>query len=275
MKTKILIVNIFIVLMFLAVSCVEDEMYKGPATIEKVEYAPTKVTPDDDVTVTATITDLQGVTAAKIQYKVNDGNQAEVALTKGSGDIYTGVIPKQVDKAVVVFTVSADNKAGITAVSNQLTYTVGAIPIPYENLVLNELNGNDKFIEIFNKGTEAIPLKGVYVEKDEKNVWTGSETQKLAGGGYLLLYSVDVQATLTSHPQDQFFDSGLSAKKAVRIQLFSPAATSLDDFNLVDYEKAAPASYSRWENGAGKWVYAAATPGAVNVAGTEEVRGLH
>lgn len=273
MKTKILITNIFVALMLLGVSCVEDEMYKGPASIEKVEFAPTTVTPDDEVKVTATITDLQGVTAAKIQYKVNGGSQSEVTMTKGSDNSFTGVIPKQADKAIIVFTISAENQAGITAVSAELTFTVGAIPVAYENLVLNELNGNDKFIEIFNKGTEAVPLKGVYIEKDEKIVWTG-EAQKLAAGGYLLLYSVDVQSTMGNHPADQFFDSGLSAKKAVRVQLFSPSATSLDDFNLVDYQKAAPASYSRWANGTGKWMFAAATPGAVNVAGAEEVQGL-
>lgn len=272
MKTKILIASISIVLMLLDVSCVEDEMYKGPANIEKVEYTPTTVTPDDDVNVTATITDLQGVTAAKIQYKVNGGSQSEVAMT-GSGNTFTGVIPKQADKAVVVFTVSADNQAGMTAVSAEQTFTVGAIPIAYENLVLNELNGNDKFIEIFNKGAEAVPLNGVYIEKDGKNVWTG-DVQKLSVGSYLLLYSVDVQADKPGHPADQFFDSGLSAKKAVRVQLFSPSSTSLDDFNLVDYQKAAPASYSRWANGTGKWVYAVATPGVVNVAGDEEVQGL-
>lgn len=267
--------NILIALMLFTVSCVEDDMYNGPATIEKIEYSPTTVTPDDEVTVTATITDLQGVTAARIQYKVNSGTQTEVTMTKGSGNTYTGVIPKQADKAEVAFVVVADNQAGMKAVSGELTFTVGAVPVPYENLVLNELNGNDKFIEVFNKGAVAIKLKDVYIEKDEKLVWTGSETQTLPAGGYLLLYSEDVQADHAGHPADQFFGSGLSAKKPVRVQLFSPAALSLDDFNLVDYEKPAPASYSRWENGVGKWVYATATPGVVNVAGSEEVAGLH
>lgn len=274
MKTSFFIASLLTGLMFFAVSCVEDDMYQGPATIEKIEFSPSTVTPDDDVTVTATITDLQGVTVARIVYKVNGGSSSEVNMTKDAGDTYTGVIPKQADKAEVVFTVEADNLVGIPAVSNEQKYTVGAIPIAYENLVLNELNGNDKFIELFNKGGVAIPLKDVYIEKDAKIVWTGSATQKLPAGGFFLLYSEDVQTDKPDHPQDQFFGSGLSAKKAVRVQLFSPAATSLDDFNLVGYEKPAPASYSRWENGTGKWVYADATPGATNVKGDEEVGGL-
>lgn len=253
-------------------SCVEDDYYKGPATISDIAYNPTTVTPDDDVTVTANIADIQGIVSAVIKYKVNAGSQQSVNMT-GSGSSYTGKIPKAADKETVEFYIEAVNKGGYTATSSKISYQVGAIPIPYENLVLNELNGNKKFIEIYNKGTEAVALKDVYIEKDGKNVWVG-ENQKLAAGAYLLLYSEDVVADYPNHPANQFFGSGLSAKKAVRVQLFSPAAVSLDDFNLVDYQKAAPASYSRWANGTGKWHYADATPGAENASATEEVAGL-
>lgn len=255
------------------VSCVEDDYYQGPASIGAVQYSPTKVTPDDNVTVTAQISDLQGITSAVIKYKVNSGSEQSIDMT-GSGTSYSGVIPKVADKDKVEFYVEAVNKAGYTAKSATISYECGAIPIPYEYLVLNELSGNEKFIEIFNKGTESVLLNGVYIEKDGGVVWTGSKTQTLAAGAYMLLYSVDVMASHESHPADQFFGSGLSAKKAVRVQLFSPSSTSLDDFNLVDYSKPAPASYSRWENGTGKWNYAAATPGAANATGTEEVSGL-
>lgn len=254
-------------------SCVEDDYYEGPAIVSNVVYSPTTVTPDDDVTVSATITDIQGLTSAVIKYKVNSGAEQSVNMT-GSGSSYTGTIPKAADKEKVEFYIEVVNKAGYTTKSSAITYEVGAIPIPYENLVLNELNGNDKFIEIFNKGSEAVPLAGVYIEKDGKNVWEGSSSQTLAAGAYILLYSTDVEANFPNHPANQFFGSGLSAKKAVRVQLFSPASVSLDDFNLVDYQKPASASYSRWENGGGKWYFSGATPGAANVQGTEEVPGL-
>lgn len=274
MKSIFFKANVFIALVLVATSCMKDDIYSGPATIEKITYAPSKVTPDDEVQVTANISDLQGVTAAEIHYRVNGGEKSKVGMTKGEGDTYTGIIPKQVDKAVVKFSISAQNKAGATAVSEEQTYTVGAIPIPYENLVLNELNGHDKFIEIFNKGTEAVLLKGVYIQKDGKSVWTAPENQSLAVGAYLLLYSINEKIKKPEHPEELFFEGGLSAKKAVRVQLFSPSSVSLDDFNLVNFEKVAPASYSRWENGSGKWVYAAATPGAANVASEEAVSGL-
>ena len=148
-------------------------------------------------------------------------------------------------------------------------------PVDYSGLVLNELNGNDKFIELYNKGTEAIALKGVYIEKDEKNVWKAGDIT-LEAGAYLLLYSEDVIAE--EHPDYEgsglVFSSGLSAKKAVRVQLFTPQGVSLDDFNLVDYSIPAPASYSRCPDGTGAWTYADATPGTANAESTTLVDGL-
>ena len=119
MKTKMAATVLALVL--LGVSCVEDEMYRGPANISKVEFTPSAVTTDDDVTVVATVTDLQGVTSVKLQYKVNGGSQTEVNMTKGSGDTYSGVIPKQADKAVVTFVVVANNR-WVSATSKEQSY---------------------------------------------------------------------------------------------------------------------------------------------------------
>lgn len=255
------------------VSCVEDDLYQGPATISNIAYSPTTVTPDDEVTVTAEITDLKGIASATIKYKVNGGAEQSATMS-GSGNNYNGKLPKAADEASVEFYIEAVNLRGITTKSSAITYVVGAIPVAYENLVLNELNGNDKFIELYNKGSEAVPLEGVYIEKDGGKVWTGNSSQTLAAGGFFLLYSEDVVTDHSSHPADQFFTSGLSAKKAVRVQLFSPAATSLDDFNLVDFSVTAPASYSRSVDGGGTWNFAAATPGASNAAPGDPVPGL-
>ena len=150
-----------------------------------------------------------------------------------------------------------------------------ATPVDYSGLVLNELNGNDKFIELYNKGTEAIALKGIYIEKDGKNVWKAGDIT-IEASAYLLLYSEDVIAE--EHPDYEgsglVFSSGLSAKKAVRVQLFTPQGVSLDDFNLVDYSTPASASYSRCPDGTGAWTYADATPGAANAESTDLVDGL-
>lgn len=272
------ILFVALALVFGLVSCVKDKPYPG-ITITNVSYSPTAVTEFSNVTVSATITSFNDFTA-KLVYTVNNGNN-ELVMT-AAGDVFTAVIPAQPNNTTVSFYVEASNK-DVTTTSATMSYTVGAVPVNYNALRLNELNGNDKFIEIYNTGNEAINLNGVYIVKDGTTTnWTGDNSINLNAGEYLLLYSVDVQQDHPEHPANLIFSTGLSAKKNVRIQLFTPAGESIDDFNLVDIDQngaaynypgnQAPASYSR--NADGDWYYSDATPGAANVDGENIVLGL-
>lgn len=259
-------------------SCVKDKQYPG-INIANVSYAPTAVQATDDVTVTATITSFKDFTA-KLVYTIGDENK-ELAMTAAEGNLYNAIIPAQPDGTKVSFYVQAMN-GEVTAASPVMEYEVGAVAIDYSVLRLNELNGNDKFIEIYNAGTDAINLNGVYIEKDGAQNWIGDNTVKIEAGAYLVLYSEDVVANHPDVPESLIFHSGLSAKKNVRIQLFTPAGASIDDFNLTAIElngeaygyasNQAPASYSR--NADGNWYYADATPGSANVDGANIVLGL-
>lgn len=259
-------------------SCVKDKQYPG-ITISNVKYTPTAVQADDEVTVTATITSFQKILEAKVVYTI-DGESLALAMTEGTDNLYKAVIPAYPDGTTVSFYVEADN-IEVTAASPAMEYTVGAVAVDYSVLRLNELNGNDKFIEIYNTSDEPINLNGVYIEKDGTQNWLADNTVKIDAGGYLLLYSEDVTiegAAQAGYPESLTFHSGLSAKKNVRIQLFSPAGVSIDDFNLTNIDAndpayiPAPGSYSR--NADGNWYYADATPGAVNVDGTVALLGL-
>ena len=259
-------------------SCVKDKQYPG-INIANVSYAPTAVQATDDVTVTATITSFKDFTA-KLVYTIGDENK-ELAMTAAEGNLYNAVIPAQPDGTKVSFYVQAMN-GEVTAASPVMEYEVGAVAIDYSVLRLNELNGNDKFIEIYNAGADAINLNGVYIEKDGAQNWLSDNSVKIEAGAYLVLYSEDVVADHPEVPEALIFHSGLSAKKNVRIQLFTPAGASIDDFNLTAIElngdaygyagNQAPASYSR--NADGKWYYSDATPGAVNIDGTVALLGL-
>ena len=262
-------------------ACVKDKQYPG-INISDLKYSPTSVQDYNDVTVSATISCFNDF-EANLVYTVNN-NSTTIAM-KGSNQTYTAVIPAKPDGTVVSFYVEASNDDA-TAKSATMSYTVGAVPVDYTMLRLNELNGNDKFIEIFNNGTDAINLNGVYIVKDGDNTnWTADANVNIEAGGYVLLYSEDVTiegGPQAGYPENLTFHSGLSAKKNVRIQLFTPAGESIDDFNLVDIDQngaaygysgnLAPASYSR--NANTDWYYADATPGAVNVDGENPVLGL-
>ena len=268
---KILFMALAIVLGL--VSCVKDEKYPG-LTITDVKYTPTAVSYFNNVTVYATIKSFTGVTAELVY---NAGTEDKTVAMTNVDNIFSAVIPAQPNDTKVSFYVKAKNE-NMTNISATMEYTVGAVQIDYSKLRLNELNGNDKFIEIYNAGAEAINMAGCYIEKDAEQKWSGTADITIEAGGYLLLYSEDVAASHTEVPENHIFHSGLSAKKNVRIQLFTPAGESIDDFNLVDIDLndpsmiPAPASYSR--NADGEWYYADATPGAVNVNGSTPLLGL-
>ena len=254
-------------------SCVKDEKYPG-INITGVSYTPTAVTENTAVTVKAVITSFETFTATLYYMDANlaGGQMNPVEMIPANEkDTYAAVIPAMPNDTKVVFYVKAVNDKA-EAVSAEMDYTVGAVSVDYSVLRLNELNGNDKFIEIYNAGAEAINMAGCYIQKDGEQNWLGAADVNIEAGGYLLLYSEDVTADHPEVGENYIFHSGLSAKKPVRIQLFTPAGQSIDDFNLVECVMVAPASYSR--NADGKWYHAEATPGAQNVEGTELVEGL-
>lgn len=251
-------------------ACVEDPIY-NMASVSNLKNT-VAYNEDDAVTVTAEVTALVPVLEANLIYKAGSAAEKREKMT-ASGKTWTGQIPAQPLGTEVKYSVEAVTDGG-TVRSTEVSYKVGDVPINYSGLVLNELNGNNKFIELFNKGTEDIRIKGVTIQKDEKLVWTAGSVI-LKPGAYLLLYSVDVKADHPDHDPDCFFDSGLSAKKAVKVELFDPKGASLDKFNLVNFKMTAPASYSRVPNGTGGWFFTDATPAAVNASdNSTPVQGL-
>lgn len=186
----------------------------------------------------------------------------EITLTENTENSFSRVPNGTGGWVYAVATVGATNGAKVSCIDH--------------GLVLNEVNGNDKFIELRNTSNASFPLEGLTIQKDGKLVWTGQSGYSIEPGGYVLLYSTDVTGAGKAHEGYDAglqFDSGLSAKKAVRVQLFSTGGSSLDDFNYVTYSGTpAPASYGR--NADGVWYYQAATPGAVNTDGENIVTGL-
>ena len=186
----------------------------------------------------------------------------EITLTENTENSFSRVPNGTGGWVYAVATVGAVNGAKVSCIDH--------------GLVLNEVNGNDKFIELRNTSNASFPLEGLTIQKDGKLVWTGQSGYSIEPGGYVLLYSTDVTGAGKAHEGYDAglqFDSGLSAKKAVRVQLFAVDGSSLDDFNYVTYSgTSALASYGRNANGV--WYYQAATPGAVNTDGENIVTGL-
>ena len=139
-------------------------------------------------------------------------------------------------------------------------------------LVLNELDGNTKFIEIYNTSTDyPISLEDATLWKDdgETAIWTGAAGCYVAPGGFALLWSEDVAASHTDHPASMFFSSGLSPKKTVKIELKDASGESLDVFTRGASPwggklDATTFAFGRTPDGSGSWQLVTATPDASN-----------
>lgn len=261
-------------LLVMMASCVKDEPYYG-ITISSVSYAPQAMTDLNDVTVTAAIASFYEVKAT-LCYILNESEQInEVAMTQDATKAFTAVIPAQPNDTKVVFYVKAvSEKMEVT--SEKKDYTVGAVPPDYSSLVLNELNGGYKLIELYNSGDMDLPLRGMYIQKDEdKIIWTGDESLMAPAHSVLLLYSKDVTGEGDEHegyPENLIFNSGLSSKKTLKIEIFMPDGTSRDVFTRgtdgvwgTNISDVGNSSFSRTPNG-GDWKLTEATPGEDNPA---------
>lgn len=252
-------------------SCVKDEVYpyasiSGLTNTEAYSAA-------DQVTVTAKIASLVPITDVQLCYTVDGKDLKTQPMKAADGGTYTGVIPGQAKGAKVAYYVTVTTDAGKTSTSATGSYEVGKVPVDYTGLMLNELNGNDKFIELYNGGDHAIYLGDVQMFKDsdfDTPTWEGAE-RNIAPGEYLVLLSEDVA---TDTEASLIFHSGLSSKKSVRITIQGPDGKVIDDFNL-DNSAGTKYSGSFGRNADGKWYHQTTkTPGAPNADGTDPLKML-
>ena len=169
---------------------------------------------------------------------------------------------------------AANNVEG--AVEDLLLVGNKAVEAPEEpevSVVLNELNGNDKYIELYNAGNAEASLAGWTIYKDggEEATWTGAASLKIAPGQYVVLYSEDVVADHSDVDASMFFASGLSAKKTLKIEIKDAGGASIDVFtrgtepwNVEKWTSDKDHSYSRVPDGEGPFVFALPTEGAKN-----------
>lgn len=243
--------------------CVKDEPYAG---ISNITQTPGAVTPDDDVVIVAVVT---GATEAKLVYTVDGGTAQNVTMT-ASGTTFTGTIPAQEDGAVVRWHIEAGGQK-----SDTKEYTVTGEVFDYTKLVMNEVDGVNKTIELYNKGEQTIPLTGCYLVKNEGGGsggpgdeiwWTGEGVSgTIAPGGYVIIKE--------NGPVGFSGNAGISNGQNLKFELFAPDDTSLSVFTRgtapwiqSSMSSANPNSYQRIPNGGDTWLMALPTNGAANAA---------
>ena len=162
-------------------------------------------------------------------------------------------------------------------------------------IVLNELSGADKFIELYNTTDKEISLEGVYVVKYDSSkdggkstTWTGAAGMKIAANGYVVLESSDLadpaedgDPNYAYESANHVFKGGLSGKKNVFIELYNADDEKLSEFKrgeegagwnqVSGFNNDKKHTFSRVPNGTGDWAYADPTKGAANGAKTADL----
>ena len=155
-------------------------------------------------------------------------------------------------------------------------------------IVLNELDANNKLIEIYNTTDKEVSLEGVCLVKydstkegGKSTTWTGAAGMKLAAKAWIYLESSDLadeaeggKPDYAYQSENHIFKGGLSGKKNVKIELCDASGKVLDTFvrgeegsgwnQVSGYENDKKHSFSRCPDGTGEWAYADSTPGAAN-----------
>lgn len=272
---KIQLAFMLLATILLATSCVKDNVYEGPSSIDAVTMTPEAPTSFDDVVITVTVSGLQAVKTATLNYTA--GTTTGSLPMNGSGNTYSATIPAQPDGTKVTYTVVVVNEADFTTTVEK-DYTVGDKPSDFTKLVLNELfaaadTDEGKFIELYNNGDDPIKLKDVVIKKDEQEAWKGLADEVIMGHSYFTI--VGAKGTTP-----RGLSSGFSNKKSVLIEVYDPNNNLVDKFQRGEKEDAwgnqslskVTGSWSRCPNGTGKFMITDATSlGAKNPdTGTED-----
>lgn len=163
-------------------------------------------------------------------------------------------------------------------------------------VVLNELSGGEKFIEIYNTSDKEVSLEGVTIVKyDAKKeggktvTWTGAAGLKVAAKSWFYIESSDLGDPTEGDPNYQYqsenhiFQGGLSGKKNLKIELCASDGSVLDTFTRGEegtgwgkdrLTENKTNSFSRVPDGTGDWAYAAPTKGTANGEKTGDIEML-
>ncbi len=155
-------------------------------------------------------------------------------------------------------------------------------------VVLNELSGEQKYIELYNTTDAEVSLEGLMLVKYDSSkeggssiTWNGAAGMKIAAKGYVVLESSDLADTAEGgdpaykyESKNHIFKGGLSGKKNVKIELQAADGSVLDTFQrgeegagwnqVKGYKELPEYSFSRIPDGTGDWACADHTKKTAN-----------
>lgn len=164
-----------------------------------------------------------------------------------------------------------------------------------EGVVFNEIDGQNKFIELYNTTDKEVSLEGITIVKydaskegGKSTTWTGAAGMKLAAKSWIYLESSDLADEAEGGDPDYKYQSanhvfvgGLSPKKNMKLELCGADGKVLDSFargeegagwnQVKGFANNKGNSFNRIPDGTGEWAYAAPTKGTANGEKTGEI----
>ena len=244
-----------------------------PPSISDISISPDTINAGDNITITAMVTDrdddLQSVI---LSYFQQDSIATDMTMT-ANGDIYTAVIGPFADGTRMFFIITAADQEEHITLSDTLSFEVGYIPpVLYINEFLasndsccTDENGEyDDWIEIYNPGSEAVDIGGMYISDDLADVtaWkipvTAPDTTTIPAGGFLVLWADKQPEQGILHVKLKLSSGGED------IVLTAPnGTTEIDSYTFG--EQTTDISEGRLPDGSDTWqFFNTPTPGASN-----------
>lgn len=233
------------------------------------------------VTIKSTLVSTQGLASVKLFYRFNTGAFTSAAMTLQSG-FYTATIPSQASTGTVEYYLEAEGTNGLksyepaTAPNKVLSYLLNTDALP--QLVINEFmafnssccpddnTGTDEFddwIEIYNAGSTAVDIGGMYVSDNKANPFKYKVPDDEPGlttipaGSFLLIWADNQPEQGALHA-----DFGL-ANAGEDVGIYYIDGRKIDDYTFG--AQSENVSWGRTTNGAATWKsFSSSTPGQSN-----------
>jgi|SRR5574344_389095 hypothetical protein len=267
MKKFLTVIMTVLTLSLVMSSCVKDKMFVGVPSVSAIASTPTTATQDDAVTISAVLYDLSGIKSATLNYTVNGGAAQSVDMTL-SGTTYTAVIPKQADKAVVKYTITAVSNNDKSFTSAEQSYTVGEGLGSLSDIKINEVNSDGKYIEIYNTSDKAVVISGIKFAKNASDAYfvdgtaatiQVAEGTKLGAKSYAIMGCKGTDLSADAAAAGAMYlgtsTTGLSGKKSLLVILQDKDGKTVDSF--VNSANTTPAISDTWD-GAVEYVFTVA-----------------
>ncbi len=276
MKIRIIIIAVLVAVLLIATSCVKDEMNVGPAIVENVTMAPTAPQSTELVAISAKITDLKGITSAKLYYKAEGTatfNKMEMTSLSSQQYMYAANIPAFAKDTKVQYYIEVINNDNITsyypakAPTTFASYTVGASNIV--KLFVNEVfpdgtkDATDPdWVELYNDSEIEVDLSG-YAFYDD-GIKIGAKPKRILQNGLKIAAKGFLVLKAESYASEFTVEFGLSTSgDAVYIDNKEGVLVASLDFNGIS--TAGKKSYGRKPDGSSTLVlFNNATKGASN-----------